>query len=119
MACLEFKIPPNDILSPFCITCKIVPISFSYEDFTKAFPLSCLLSNASGLPYCINTAPIPCPFASSSTLNVLPKPCGVNTSASIKTENAKLASSFYTNDFFFKRDVNGPTMHALFLTNFL
>ena len=49
-------------------------------------------------------------------MNVLPKKVatdvGVEEMASIKRENAKVASSFHINDIFFKRDVSGLEMHA-------
>jgi hypothetical protein len=57
-----------------------------------SFPLNCLLSKVNGIPYCINTAPIPCHDASHSTMNVLPKSGVANTSveymASFKSDNA-------------------------------
>jgi hypothetical protein len=103
------------------ITCKIVVISFSYVDFTKSFPLNCLLSKANGLPSCVNTAPIPFHDAPHSTMNVLPKSSVANTGvedmASFKSENSKVASSIRTNDFFFKRDVSRPTMRVQCMHN--
>jgi hypothetical protein len=32
--------------------------------------------------------------------------------AYFKIEDAKVSLSFHTNEFFFKRDVGGPAMHA-------
>jgi hypothetical protein len=118
MVYLEFEMSPNEISLPFFIACKIVTISFSYVDFTKCFPLNCLLSKANGFLSCINTAPIPCHGASHSTMNVLPKSGVVNIvvqdMAHFKRKNAKVSSSFHTNEFLFKRDVSGPTMHPKF-----
>jgi hypothetical protein len=122
MVYLDFKMPPNDILSPFFISCQIVVISFSYVDFTKSFPLNCLLSKANGLPYCINITPIPFPRASHSTMNVLPKSSVVSTSvehmASFKSENVKVSSSVYTNDFFLKKICVGACNACIILNKF-
>ena len=116
MVRLDFKMISNEILLPFFIACRIGANYFSYVDFTKSFPLSCLLSKANGLSFCINTTPILCLDASHSTMNVLPKSgvanIGVEEITSFKSENAKVVSLFHTNDFFFNRDVNGPIMHA-------
>ena len=49
-------------------------------------------------------------------MNVLPKVGVSNTSAediaSFRSENVKLACEIHTNDFFFKGDVGGISMHA-------
>jgi hypothetical protein len=49
-------------------------------------------------------------------MNVLPKSSvsntGVEYMASLKRDNSKVALSFHTKEFFFKRDVSGPTMCA-------
>jgi hypothetical protein len=54
-------------------------------------------------------------------MNVLPKSSVINTGVeditSFKSENAKVASSFHTNEFFFKRDVNEPAMRAYIILN--
>ena len=100
----------------FYIACKIAAISFSYVYFTKLFPLNCVHSKANGLPSSINIALIPCPDSSHPTMNVLPKSgvanTGVEDMASFKSENAMVASSFHTKEFFFKRDASGLAMHA-------
>jgi hypothetical protein len=49
-------------------------------------------------------------------MNILPKSgvsnIGVEDMVSLKIEKSKVASSFHTNDFFFKRGVSGPTICA-------
>ena len=93
------------------------PINKSeFLEFHQIFSLNSLLLKANDIPYCVNVTEIPCPSASHSTMNALPKvgatDVGVEDMASIKRENAKVASSFHINDIFFKRYVSGLEMHA-------
>jgi hypothetical protein len=64
----------------------------------------------------ISNAPIPYPNASHSNMNLLPKSSvfdtGVEDMTYFQSENAKITSSFHTNEFLFKRDATGYTMHA-------
>jgi hypothetical protein len=99
------------------------PLVFIHVDLTNSFPLNCLLSKSKSLPSCINMAPIPCSYASHLAMNFLPKSSVSNTGveyiASFKSENAKVTSSFHSNEVFLKIYVSGPTMHAYFLKYFL
>jgi hypothetical protein len=80
----------------------------------KSLPLSGRLSKASGLPYCIRTAPIPFPNASHSTVKVFVKSGVVKTGAlhitSLSCSKNLVASGVYENASFLVSAVNGAAI---------